>query len=81
MARWQPIGEARGIPEGTIADLLMDDGKVVRAEWKAVPGTLGNCPGNRNEKIKTAMVAWWPVQKWRRAMIGLYEPKSFRIAA
>lgn len=79
MAKWQPIANARGIPEGTVADLLMDDGKTVRAEWKAVPGTLGNCPGSKVEKIPTAMTAWWAKTKWRREMIGLYEPLSFRV--
>lgn len=80
MAGYRPIGEARGIPEGTTADLLMDDGKVVRATWKAVPGTLGNCPGNKDPKVAAGMVAWWPLKgKWRgREMIGLYEPLSFR---
>lgn len=81
MAKWQPIRNARGIEENTIADLLMDDGKVVRAQWRPEPGTLGNCPGNKGEKIHTAMVAWWPMSKARHKMIGLYEPVSFRVVA
>ncbi|ASW06289.1 hypothetical protein [Rhizobium sp. 11515TR] len=82
MAKWQHIREARGIAEGTTADLLMPNGKVVAAIWEARPGTLGNCPGNKGEKILTAMVAWWLIKgKWRgKEMIGLYEPLSFRLA-
>lgn len=79
MARWQHIREAQGIEVGTVADLLMDNGKVVRAQWRAEPGTLGNCPGNKGEKIQTSMVAWWPMSKTRHKMIGLYEPVSFRV--
>lgn len=44
-----------------------------------MPGTLGNCPGNKGEKIITAMVALWPVSG--KKMIGLYEPLSYRLVA
>lgn len=81
MAKWQPIREARGVPEGTTADLLMDDGKVVRATWCAIAGTFGNCPGSRVEKIPSGLVAWWLDRgKWRgQEKLGLYQPLSFRV--
>lgn len=76
---WQPISEARHMPEGTTADLLLDTGKVVRATWKAVPGTLANCCRSRR-KIPTALVAWWLEKPTKRMeKIGLYEPISFRV--
>lgn len=81
MTGYRPIREAQDMPEGTVADLLMNDGKVVRATWCARAGTFGNCLGNKGERIPSAMVAWWPHKgKWRgRDMIGLYEPISFKV--
>lgn len=73
---WQKV--PRDLPEGTVADLLMDNGKVVRAVWEAVPGTLGNCPGSR-ERIPTMLTAWWPRSKWSKPYIGQYEPISCRV--
>lgn len=83
MAKWQHIRHAQDVCDGTVADLLMDDGKVVRATWKAVPGTLGNCSPDA-EKIPADLTAWWPEGKYRgreNKGIGLYEPLSFRLVA
>jgi hypothetical protein len=81
MAKWQHIREAQGLRLNTVADLLMDDGKIVRATWKTVPGTLGNC-SKKAEKIHCGLTAWWPDQPWRgQEKLGLYQPLSFRIVA
>lgn len=79
--KWQPIREAQTIQDGAIADLLMDNGKVIRAQWRGEAGTLGNCPDNKGERPKTSIFAWWPISGRRSKMIGLYEPVSFRVCS
>lgn len=79
MAKWQNIAAAQNIPEFTVADLLLSNGKTMRATWKAVPGTLGNC-SKKAEKIPTMITAWWPEKPRNgRDYYGLYEPLSFRL--
>lgn len=66
MAGWLPISDAQSVRYGTIADLRMENGRVYRCEW--------DFRGNA--------CAWWPLDgQARRAPIGLYSAKEFRIVA
>lgn len=65
MNQWRDIAEAHMMPLGTVADLLMHNGRVYRATWEY----RGN------------VCAWWPDDARRKRLIGLYTPKAFRIAA
>lgn len=74
---WTPAEKLDHNADGLEADLLMRNGKVVRAVWRHEAGTLGNCRGNAGEKTPAKIAAWWPANGGK--MIGLYEPISFRV--
>lgn len=65
MSEWRGIAEAHAVTLGTVADLLMHNGRVYRATW----ASNGRC------------VAWWPDDSRRKSLIPLYAPKAFRVVA
>lgn len=60
---WQEIASAQFVESGTVADLKMRSGRVIRAAWT-----------NRGR-----ITAWWPLAGNRRRPIGLYEPREWRV--
>jgi hypothetical protein len=59
---FEDIATARFVPDGTVADLLMESGRVYRAVWTE----RGNA------------TAWWPLTGPRKSWIGLYDPIGWR---
>lgn len=60
---FEDIATARFVSDGTVADLLMPNGRIYRAKWIA----LGRC------------TAWWPMVGPRKQPIGLYDPVAWRL--
>lgn len=60
---WHPIATAEDVEAGTVADLRMRNGEIVRAAWVERYGLV---------------TAWWPLAGRRRRPIGLYEPLEWR---
>ena len=58
-----PIDTAQFVKVGTVADLLMDNGRVYRCAWVR----------------RGRATAWWPLTGPRKKAIGLYNPKGWRI--
>lgn len=63
MSVFKPIAEAQHVEVGTVADVRMPSGRVVRAAWTR----HGRC------------LAWWPLVGPRRRPIGLYDPVEWRV--
>ena len=67
---FHPIETARFVEVGTVADLRMLSGRIVRAKWCAGDVSKFTCC------VKTA-VAWWPLSGKGRC-IPLYTPEAWR---
>lgn len=63
---FQSIDSAQFVREGTVADLLLENGRVVRAVWK----------------YRENVCMWWPAAGQRyKTGIPLYTPRGWRIVA
>lgn len=61
--QFDPIRTAQCVRTGTVADLLMENGRVYRCAWVR----------------RGRVTAWWPLAGPRRRSIGLYNPVEWRI--
>jgi hypothetical protein len=61
--QFDDIATAQFVKTCTVADLLMENGRVYRCSWSQ----------------RGRVTAWWPLVGQRRKSIGLYNPVGWRI--
>lgn len=61
--RFEPIETASSVENGTVADLIMKNGRLYRAVWEQ----------------RGRVWAWWPLLCERKQPFGLYDPVTWRV--